>query len=416
MHPFRDGDTFATFQSLVNKITEEINLLDNEYVLKASETELEQYFLSKAIINPLVIYPDKQYIKDQAGVEIDVSHDFRRAVFPGEKAIVRGTKISIAIPFEGNPLLWQIRASTFSMSHYPDIKILDNEIVFSISFPDDNAETEQLKSQIKMIIKSFEEAIGYLNNDVKKHNDSISTIIRQKLERKRGLAKSSIGVVASLGIPIKRTDVTPTFIIPTKRRERPIQRPTVEVDKFAPEPVLEESEYQHILEILRSMSLVIERNPSSFTSLDEESIRDHFLIQLNGHYEGGATGETFNASGKTDILIREGNRNVFIAECKFWYGAKAFTEAIGQLLNYLTWRDTKCALLIFNKAKDTNAVREKMHDAIISLPEYRKTIFHDPNKESCYVLIKSSEPGKEIIITTQLYNIPVKENQNQNHS
>jgi hypothetical protein len=109
--------------------------------------------------------------------------------------------------------------------------------------------------------------------------------------------------------------------------------------------VLDEKEYQHILEILRSMSLVIERNPTSFASLDEESIRDHFLLQLNGHYEGGATGETFNASGKTDILIREGNKNVFIAECKFWHGQKAFGEAIGQLLGYLTWRDSKCTRL-----------------------------------------------------------------------
>ena len=94
------------------------------------------------------------------------------------------------------------------------------------------------------------------------------------------------------------------------------------------------------------MSLVIERNPSSFASLDEEAIRDHFLIQLNGHYEGGATGETFNASGKTDILIREGNKNVFIAECKFWRGPKIFADAVNQLLGYLTWRDSKCALLI----------------------------------------------------------------------
>ncbi len=30
------------------------------------------------------------------------------------------------------------------------------------------------------------------------------------------------------------------------------------------------------------------------------------------------TYETFNMSGKTDILLREGERNVFIAECKFW--------------------------------------------------------------------------------------------------
>jgi hypothetical protein len=35
-------------------------------------------------------------------------------------------------------------------------------------------------------------------------------------------------------------------------------------------------------------------------------------MQLNGQFEGKATGETFNMCGKTDILLREGQRNVFM--------------------------------------------------------------------------------------------------------
>src|SRR5262245_59047525 len=115
---------------------------------------------------------------------------------------------------------------------------------------------------------------------------------------------------------------------------------------------------------MRSMALVIERNPAAFASLDEEAIHTHFLLQLNGHYEGGATGETFNTSGKTDILIRVENRNIFIAECKLRRGPKTFNEAVDQLLGYLSWRDTKCALLIFNKTRDSGAVRQKMHEAM----------------------------------------------------
>ena len=146
------------------------------------------------------------------------------------------------------------------------------------------------------------------------------------------MAQRATGAVAALGFPVKRKDASPTFIIPTKRRERPVQRPSVSNGKYEPEPILDDAEYQYILQILRSMSFVIERSPTSFASLDEEAISDHFLIQLNGHYEGGAIGETFNASGKTDILIRAGDKNVFVAECKFWHGPKAFDEAVYQLL------------------------------------------------------------------------------------
>ena len=43
-----------------------------------------------------------------------------------------------------------------------------------------------------------------------------------------------------------------------------------------------------------------------------------FWFELNGHYEGGASGETFNYEGKTDILIRVQGKNIFIAECEYW--------------------------------------------------------------------------------------------------
>ncbi len=89
--------------------------------------------------------------------------------------------------------------------------------------------------------------------------------------------------------------------------------------------------------------------------LDEEKIRDLLLVFLNAQYEGDAAGEVFNAAGKTDILIRVGDRNVFIAECKIWKGPKTIRDALGQLLSYLTWRDTKAALLVFIRIGDQRA-------------------------------------------------------------
>ena len=154
------------------------------------------------------------------------------------------------------------------------------------------------------------------------------------------------------------------------------------------------------------MSLVIERNPISFASLTEEDIRNHFLLQLNGHYEGGATGETFNSSGKTDILIRAGNRNVFIAECKFWAGPKVFDGAVSQLLGYLSWRDTKAALLIFNKKKDSGAVRRKMHEVMELRGEHRRTVKCEAGGDSQYVMVSPKDSNRELIVTTQVYDLP----------
>lgn len=409
IHPFSDGGTFATFRNLIEGVTQEIKSLENEYILKASQIELDDYFVDKVSIKPLILNTEQYYIDNKTGTKIDVSHDFDRAGFPGERAIIQGTRLDIAIPFEGDPILWGIRPSAFSLSGYPEIEVRDDSIILSINFPDDSADPERLKSEIDRYIKSLATAVQNLNRDVENHNRSAAQTIKSTIQRKRQLAESAIGAVVALGIPMKRRDKPLTFTVPTKRRESPAKLLNVPTEAYKPEPVLEEKEYQHILEVIRSMSMVIERNPNAFTSLYEEAIRTHFLIQLNGHYEGSSTGETFNASGKTDILIRVKNKNIFIAECKFWKGQKAFNEAVDQLLSYLSWRDTKCALLIFNKTKDSIAIRQKMHDVMEERPEHRRTVSYDPNDDAKYIFVKESDPGREIIITTQLYDIPVSD-------
>jgi len=283
-------------------------------------------------------------------------------VFPGERAIVKGTTLHIAVPYTGDSNLWRIRPSTYSISGYPELDIRDDVVVFACSFADDSANPERLKAEIQSNIKSLADAVENLRRDVDSHNQSAPQQVRSVITRKREKAQSAVGAVTELGIPIKQRGQPLTYTVPTNRRPSPVTRPRVATEKFAPEPVLDQEEYEHILGVLRSMSLVIERNPQAFASLDEEGIRTHFLLQLNGHYEGGATGETFNAGGKTDILIRAENRNVFIAECKFWRGSKSFSDAKDQLLRYLSSRDSKCALLIFNQTKDSSAVRQKMHE------------------------------------------------------
>ncbi len=404
--PFRDGDTFATFRALIENTVREIESLENEYVLKASPTELEDYYISKVTVTPLSLDSDNHYIEGQKGTELDVTHHFDRVVVPGERAIVKGTTLHIAIPYSGDRNLWRIQPSTYSLSGYPELEIRDDVVVFACTFPDDSANTERLKGEIQNNIKSLGDAVANLGRDVENHNRTAPQAIRSALSQKRTKAQVAVGAVAALGIPIKQRSQPLTFSVPTKRRESPVKRPQAPIEKYAPEPALDQQEYEHILGILKSMSLVIERNPGAFASLDEEAIRTHFLLQLNGHYEGAATGETFNAAGKTDFLIRAENRNIFLAECKFWRGPKSFTDAVDQLLSYLSWRDSKCALVIFNQSKASTAVRQKMHEVMASRAEHRKTVAHDPAADSRYIFVKATDPGREIQICTMLFDVP----------
>lgn len=61
--------------------------------------------------------------------------------------------------------------------------------------------------------------------------------------------------------------------------------PDAPVTPYVPEPVMTDEHYEHVLRVSQNMSMVMERSPSAFASADEETVRDHFLVQLNGHFE-----------------------------------------------------------------------------------------------------------------------------------
>ena len=151
-----------------------------------------------------------------------------------------------------------------------------------------------------------------------------------------------------LGIPLKQRAGAPSTPINLPRKlVRPL--PALPAAGYAPEPGISEEDYKHILAVIRHESRTYETTPGTFANLGEEDIRNILLAHLNSHYEGMATGETFRGSGKTDIRIEDSSRSAFVAECKVWKGSGELTKAINQLLGYLTWRDCKTALVVFNK-------------------------------------------------------------------
>ena len=178
---------------------------------------------------------------------------------------------------------------------------------------------------------------------------------------------------------------------------------------FKPEPTLLESEYQNILRIIESMSFVMERNPKVFSIADEQTIRDHYLVQLNGQYEGSATGETFNGSGKTDIIVRDGNANLFIAECKIWHGQKEFIEAIDQLFGYATWRDTKTAIIVFNRNQATTPVVDTIEATIKAHTNYKRDAKREGETRLRAVFGRPDDPAREVIVTVLVVPIPKPE-------
>lgn len=161
------------------------------------------------------------------------------------------------------------------------------------------------------------------------------------------------------------------------------------------EPVLDEAIFRDVLAQVRAWANSLERTPRTAAKLDEEELRDLLLGTLNGYWQGAAGGELFNGSGKTDILVRHDDRNVFIVECKIWAGATSAGAAVDQPLNYLVWRDSKAALMVFIRTAKPAETIERLHRAIADHPSCvlaKET--EDPSKLAEYVVTADAEGRK----------------------
>ena len=157
---------------------------------------------------------------------------------------------------------------------------------------------------------------------------------------------------------------------------------------------------------MAEMALVIERNPTAFEHLTEEEIRFQFLIPLNALYEGNATAETFSYHGKTDIQIRHEGKPIFTAECKFWGGPKSLTETVDQRLTYVIWRDTKTAILLFNRNRNFSQVLEQIEPTLRAHSRFVR--FEGKKNETEYqsTISHPNDAARHITLTVLAFDIP----------
>lgn len=396
---FSRGDLERYLVERKSALKSEIENFQSNDLLNVSEEDLFKYLVDKYVIELPVLQEDKIYIADQSEVDIDVS---RRIEFD-YGGTVKGLQVAIAIPFTGDSELFQYQPSNYTLNP-PKGKVAKEEMHLIYRRADHNP--VELKRAYEGDVNKIKQYLNWVAEDVRNFNNSLEEFTKQVVAQRKKRLLDNQNLVSSLGVPIKRrVDLPQTYAVPTIRKKPKIERPKVTTEAFKLEPSLSTEEYENILKIIYDMTLVMERSPKTFSKLEEE-IRDHFLMHLNGHYEGQATGETFNCSGKTDVLIRVEGKNIFIAECKFWRGEKEFLETINQLLGYTSWRDTKTAILLFNRNRDFSAVLGKIPDIVKSHPCYKRESGVKEETMFRYIFHQPDDANRDLILTVMAFNVP----------
>ena len=188
---------------------------------------------------------------------------------------------------------------------------------------------------------------------------------------------------------------------------------TIAASPAAPEAVLAtqraitDVDHENILSLIRHQCRTFEGTPEAFSKLDEEHLRDVIRSSLNAVYRV-ATAEAFRSHGKTDICIEAESRAAFVAECKVWAGGKGLSDAISQLLSYLTWRDCKTAIIVFNKDVHgfVELLAKKIAPCLQAHRRYSRTISSSPESGEWRVAFMQ-DAGTEVVCQVMVFNLHV---------
>lgn len=401
---FSDGDIFSVLTVRGKQLKDAIDALDRQRVLSASMEDLVAYFVSEYELATPTIDRAAATVEQNEG-KVEIFDSWRYAHDEDEGPLVlTGTIVDLVVPFTGDPALFKVRPSSWS-TVLPIAEIRSGTLVIKISGKDLDA--VKVKTDLGRQLDLIEEYLVSQRSDTSKFNNDLRDNVRQQLEVRRKKLLADQNLVTDLGFKLReRADAPPTYRAPIQRRRLEPQPPPASRTAYKPEPVLGEAEYGNILAIMGSMALVMERSPSAFETIAEEDLRQHFLVQLNGQYEGQASGETFNYQGKTDILVRVEDRNIFVAECKYWRGEKGHAETIDQIMSYLSWRDTKAAIVIFNRNKGFSEVLEKLKTSTAAHPLCKSGPAIESETRFRYVFGQKDDTAREVVLTVLAFDVP----------
>ena len=401
---FSNGDWFAVQQSMEQTLADEVRGFDADRMLTTEPTALADYFIQRFSIDLPVLGADDISV-EQREVDIDVRHRFDYGFRGDGPGTVRGVEYEVHIPFEGDGGMFSVRPTTFS-SMVPQAAVEGQRLVMFVR--DVQMSNEKVESEIDGFVASVKQYLAWLGNTTTAWNGGLQAKVTSLVEARRRKLIADRTSASNLKFKIReRPGASRTYVAPEVRRKVTPVLPPTNGKPWAPEPVLEMTQYDHILAVITDAARTMEYSPAAFAAMDEEDLRTQFLFQLNGHYQGQATAETFNKQGKTDILIRSQGKNIFIGECKFWGGAKVLTETLDQVLGYTSWHDTKVAVIMFNRNKNFTSVLEQVVQVVTGHPNCKHFVSKISDAQFRFIFKNKEDALREMTLTVMVFNVPL---------
>lgn len=369
MRIFAEQPLSEFFEQRCQAVGREIQSEPQDRLLNVNEGDYAQYLVEKYHLEPVAFAFDAIRASSTEKLVAAENHPRLFQVRAGQS--YPRPAITFHVPFTGQPELLRRKPAACILWDY-EVTVAASEIQFDVINWSNDREAVQRDKQ--RIIDSIIQQNASVTEEVTQFNSRLEDFVRQRLSSRKSKLLADLRVLGELGMPLQQ-EIPQTFAVPIVPKKL-VVKPLAPATASPPDPTVDHKIYQDILSIIHTSGVAMERQPSTYANKHEEDLRDHFLTNLS-HLYPSSTGETFNKKGCTDILVRHEGSNVFVAECKFWGGRKVFHATIDQLLSYLTWRDSKAALIYFVKNNQigpvlqTIATNAREHPCFIRLESTR---------------------------------------------
>lgn len=276
---------------------------------------------------------------------------------------------------------------TVHLVEHPSVSVLFGlePSTSSLASPRYDYSRGKLQCRCTVDAPTISRAVADMRNEIQWRNEDIRTFsvefhrrlvdgVRQRQERLRR-EQIAFGAVVRELVTIQVVNRGSEGLSPPPVRIKEVFRRVLKPIVADGKPTaLPDDVHAAIMELIQNICAFFERAPASFSTRSETELRDIILAVLNSVFEGQASGETFNKSGKTDVSLPVGDGSIFVGECKLWTGPATVGATTDQLLSYLRWHDTKAVCLIFSDRLDFSNVVQAHQAAAEQLPTLSGTV------------------------------------------
>jgi hypothetical protein len=203
-------------EELLRSVSDRVIKLDKRRFGAESDEMLAADIASELVVAPLELVEDDISVSSR-DVKVDVSQDFRRAVFDRSRpAYVDGIEVTYHVPFRGEKKLLQCLPSRFTFNP-PQAVIAPGELRFPVQQPD--RDVASTKRSFEEELARVKEWLPWVNSQVEAYNSSVEAAARNRVAQRRRELEQTADDLSSLGFKVRTPEQAPKPTAPSRREQ-----------------------------------------------------------------------------------------------------------------------------------------------------------------------------------------------------